>query len=301
MSYPIVGGEGSVSVQAGDSFYSNLFSLMTIQSSTLSISSEVRDVTPLSTSFAKTLTGLRSWAMQINGFLYAVPRLGNAALVASTGPVFYVTNPRSWQLTIEPFAVHDITTDRVLVGDTIPTWRIFRADNIVMARGAYTCLHDSATPIRTGASGTEPIQAPSITDDTSGTDLTQFTFTYGDSATDESIAFEAAVTGYPVPITRGVKNESVFGVVSSSTITAAGTNSIFGSGSIAAPISTTNGSTSTALQLRMSTLGSTRYFEVDTANGGDAFWRRITIGPVEPGEPVAITMEIQGSGPIKSV
>lgn len=297
MAYPLVGNEGDFTISTGDAFYTGIFGtslgagLVKRFSWTLNVSSETHDITPLSATYIKSLSGLRSYAATFAGTAFNIPRIGNQGLVAMASPAYYTTNARAWTLVLEPAAVHDITNFNA----TAPTWRSFRPDTVLRWSGSYTCDVDSAAQIRTGGSGTEPIQAPNITDDTSGTDLSNITLTYGDSATDETFSGEVQVTGVSMGAVRGTKQSATINFVGSGALAAAGTNLLFtgsgiSGGNVTAPVWSGNGSAALVARFYEKTTATVLYHET-----ADMFWRRMVIS-CEVGQPVSLAMDFVGSG-----
>lgn len=305
MAYILSGSESDVTAVTGDTFYTALLGtslgagLIARYQWALGIVSESAAVTPLNATNFKALSGLRSYSASLRGNTYAIPRIGNHGLVSFATPTFYCTNPRAWSLTLEPLAVMDTTS---LVGAVSgPTWRTFRPDSILRWSGTATFGVDSATPIRTGSSGTEPIQAPNITDDTATTDLTDVTLVYGDSASDETFTGECQILGYSSGGAPGQKQEITVSFAGSGPLTATGTNNLFTGGGIStdtvlAPPFVGNGSASAALVARFYQKTSATALYYATA---DMFWRRITIG-CEVGSPNSIAIDFQGSGALTS-
>lgn len=305
MARIVQGTESSFTTVTGDVFWTGLFGvnnaagLVTVSGYTLSINSETHDVTPLNAINMKSLSGLRSYNASVAGFGYAIPRLGNAGIVTMANPTFYTTNARAWTLSIEPYAVHDVTSFHATTPGSGPTWRSFMPDLGFRWSGTYTCGIDDTTIVRTGGSGTEPIQAPSITDDTASTDLSNITLIYGDSSTDESFTGEVQVTGYPVVARRGEKLEATFSFVGSGPLTAAGTNCLFtgsriSTGNVLGPVWGGNGSAPLVARFYEKASSTTRYYET-----ADMFDRRFTIG-AEVGRPIAYSMDLVGSGVLTS-
>lgn len=303
MAYILSGSEGSFSITSGDGFYTGFLAACSINAWSMVINSESHDVTPLGGAGANgpaatTLSGLRSYAASLSGFVYAIPRVGNQGLVAIANPAYYTTNARAWSLTLRPYTVHDITKYIGTVGNG-PTWREFRPDPLLTWSGSYTAGVDSSTVINTAGSGTEPIQSPSLTAlDTGAGGLQDITLTYGDSGTDEAFSGAAQITGASVPVVRGGKTESTFSFIGSGPLGAVGTNNLFtssgiSSGKVVAPIWGQNGS-ATPLVAKFSTLIGSRYFQTV-----DMFWTRITIS-CEVGSPVTFSMDLLGSGALTS-
>lgn len=305
MAYILSGSEGGFTTVTGDVFYTGLFGtslgagLVTGNAWTLAVSSQSHDITPLNATNIKSLSGLRNYGASIAGFVYAIPRVGNAGVVTISNPTYYTTNARAWSITLEPYNVHDITVFNGSDPSAGPTWRSFRPDSILRWSGSYTCGTDDTTILRTGGSGTEPIQAPSITDDTATTDLSNISLTYGDSATDEAFAGEVQVTGFQKSTRRGEKNEVTFSFVGSGPLTATGTNLLFtGSGistnTVLAPVWSGNGTAPLVARFYDKTAATARYYAT-----ADMFWRRFTIS-CEVGQPVTYSMEFVGSGALTS-
>lgn len=301
MAYPVMGEEGSFTTVTGDTFYTALFGtnngtgLVTVNSSTLNIQSSSKDVTALNSTNLKTLSGLRSYNASVSGFAYAIPRIGNLGLVTCLTPTFYTSNAFAWTLNLEPYAISETTSYDASTPGSGPTWRTFRPSKILRWSGTFSTRFDSSALVRTGTTGTEPIQAPSITDDTATTDLTNITLTYGDSAADESFTGEVQITGYSVPVVRGNLIEMTFGFVGSGPLTATGTNCLFTGGGIStntvlAPVWGDGVATSLVARFYEKVAATTKYHET-----ADMFWTRIGIA-ARVDEPVAFSMDFQGNG-----
>lgn len=300
MAYILSGSEGGFTISSGEAFYTALFGtalgagLVTANQWTLAISSESKDITPLNATNFKALSGLRSYVASVSGFVYAIPRVGNVGLVQSASPAFYVTNARAWSIVMEPYAVHPHTSFHASVPASGPTWRSFRPDSILRWSGSHTCGVDTTTVMRTGASGTEPIQAPSITDDSATVDFTNLTLTYGDSAADESFSGAAQIVGGERTVRTGQRSDVVYNWVGSGPLAAAGTNILFTSAGISAGkvVAPYWGGLGTPLvaQFYDKTSATTRYYETV-----DMFWRRFAI-ICEVDQPVRYQMDFIGSG-----
>lgn len=271
MAYPLISAEGNVASWGSANFYSVLLSKLSNHSATINVLGDAPETTAFNVTRKTFIPGLKQWNFSIRGLLYVgtpTVRLGNVGLVSfSAGGFSYIVD--EYEVTLET-DVHDITG---MVGPSSPKlWRDWRPD---ILRGSGV--------IRGHATSDGTIVAPP--DPTAS--LPTLTLTYGDEATDDTLAGSVVLTPLTHTMNRGEKQRVEFGFQFTGDITAAGTGSPLGSGVLGAPSWSAGGAAVGAIVIDSESTDQ-RY------SGTDSFYRSITIR-CSVGEPVEFTIEGQGT------
>lgn len=278
MSRPLIGVEGALtSWGTASNLYADMLARLRCRSAVLTITEEDEDVTGLSSTTRSTLGKLKASTTTISGYAATTPRLGNVGLVSSTGG--YALWVDEWSITIEPVAVHDITS--MNVGDTlsagIPYWKRFMPDYVQWS-GSYGARLDDTTGI------TLPFDS-GVTADT-------FEFHYAASSA-AKLSGSAIVTSVNPSVVVGQPSRATFAFRGTGDLVAAGSSDFFSSGGTGYTFGIPLWSQGSTIQgAHVITAATGRTFSVY-----DSFFRRITIG-AKVGEPVTVEIELQNSGAV---
>jgi len=272
MAYPIIGADGAVTTWGSADFYSVLLSKISPNSATFQVMADPFDVTGIGTAQSANISGLRSTQGTIDARIKlggTYPTIGNSGLVTFASG--YTTHVRSWDLTLETVAVHDITT----FASTGPVFRTRRPDR-VRCYGSYVARVDNSTDI--------------IAPPTANSSGASMTLRYGDEATDDTIAFNALVTQTGTAIVDAQAQDVTCAFTATGAITPAGTNSILGSSATAleVPLWEYTSGSSVPHTLTLTAITGKTYTT-------DAFWTRIRL-QCTVDQVLTVSIDWAGSG-----
>lgn len=274
-SYPIISTDGSVTSWGSTNFYSDLLSRISPNTSTFNITAQPFDTTAIGSTTTNHIGGLRSVSGTLSGRVNLksgashIPSIGNNGLVTFASG--YADHVKSWSLTLETVAVHDITSQNA----TPPTYASYRPDRI-RATGTYTALVDATDDL---------IYVPAPNALGAAIDLK-----YGENTADELIEFDAVVTQLSTTMATPSLNQVVYGFVASTAITPSGTNSILGSSALTVPLWTWSSGSSVPNLLTLTAITGKTYIV-------DAFWTRISLD-CSVDSLVEVSIDWQGAGAI---
>lgn len=274
MAYRTRGVQGSVtSWGTGGNFYATLLSRIKPASISADISNPEQNITGLGEGTQSFIAGLGEATAEIQGFAFATPRLANqAAFAISSG---YALHVDEWTLTLEaPLA--ECTPIRT--SGTSPTlqWREY-------------CPSDAITWSVTANAGIDDATAISLPTLTTGSAATM-TLTYGDDTTDNTLTGSAFLVGVNPQIARGALNRVSLSYRGTGSLTAAGTNSIFGAFTFSSVPLWSEGGTAQG-QLVFTAAPGRTYTCADT------IWERITV-TARMGQPIAVTIGVRVTGAV---
>lgn len=280
MAYPLSGSQGAVTSWGAAGVYAAMLAKISPNAATIDIDDPEIDVSSVNSVNSTFIAGLRSASGTIVARAFSTPRLGNVGVFdwASTN---YETNIEGWTFTVQPIAVHDITSEPTVVSGA-PTWRNFMPDTAIVVRGT----------VRAKVDNTSPLVAPTAPAASS----VALTLTFGDSATDDAINIAGAfTTKLATGFRRGDPQFVDYEWVATGAVTVSGTNNdiLFGTPTgataLTSPLWSQGGATTNTLLTL--TAGPGRTYAVD------AFYRQIRMS-VAVGEPVSFEVDWQGTGAV---
>ena len=271
MGYPLITAEGNIVSWGSANFYSVLLSRIASHTATINVRGDVPSNTLLSADQASYFPGLKEWDIQIRSRWNSAVKLGNVGLLAfSSGG--YAQHVQRYEITFRPIEVHDITA---LLGPSSPVlWKLWRPD-ILTWDVRFSTLVDSTTAIPTP-------HDPTAT-------LPTLTLTYGDEATDDTLAGSVVLQQLGHSMETHSIQRIEWQAQGVGALTPAGTTSAFGTSALGIPLWSEGGAAAGAIEIDVSTTATFDYV------GTDSFYRSITLR-CAVGEPVEIDIDVQGVG-----
>jgi len=280
MAYPIIGADGAVTTWGSADFYSTLLSKISPNSATIQIMADPFDVTGIGTAQSAHIAGLRSSQGTIDARIKmsdTYPSIGNSGMVTFNSG--YTTHARSWDLTLETVAVHDITT--FAAATPPPATQVFRSrrPDRVRAYGSVVCRVDNSTDI--------------IAPPTANAAGAAMTLRYADKTTDCTVGFDALVTQVGTAIVTSQIQEVTYAFTATGAITpAGGSDSILGTSATAleVPLWEYTSGSSVPHTLTLTAITGKTYTT-------DAFWTRIRL-QCSVDQVLTVSVDWVGSGAV---